>query len=123
MRYTREQIEAIADCPIALHGELRAAVRQLLAENDALQAEMQEQCRIIGMSAEREMSLRAERDALREDAERWEMSVIISKETLQPPSVRKHQTEINAYINAITRGFDLTYAIDAARKKGVSEGW
>lgn len=62
--------------------------------------------------------LLAENDELREDAERWRMSVIIARETLQPPSVRKHQTEINAYINAIAGGFDLTYAIDAARKNG-----
>ena len=71
MNYTREQIEACA-CVMEDIRQLKTAdvIHQLLAENDALQSEMMEQCRIIGMSAEREMSLRTEIDALREDAER-----------------------------------------------------
>lgn len=121
MKYTREQIDA-AMLDAAECGPTQAEMlRQLLTENDALKTrlEIDDFHHIDGIEA-RDATINAQDkliDTLREDAERWRMSVIIARETLQPPSVRKHQTEINAYINAIAGGFDLTYAIDAARKK------
>ena len=46
---------------------LREAIDKLVAENVALKVEMTEQCRIVGMSAERELALQAQnsiKDAL-----------------------------------------------------------
>lgn len=48
-----------------------AELRRLHAENEAFKAESAEQCRIIGSSAETELRLRAENEALRKDAERY----------------------------------------------------
>ena len=54
-----------------LHEDMLGEIERLTTENEALKAEMQEQCRIIGISGSREARLNAENEALRKDAERY----------------------------------------------------
>lgn len=51
--------------------QIEEELRRLHAEVEALKAESIEQCKIIGGSAETELRLRAENEALRKDAERY----------------------------------------------------
>ena len=60
---------------------------------------------------------------LLKDAERWQMSHLISKEALTPPEKRKHQHILNAYFSATGKGLDWVASIDAAidAQKGAKE--
>lgn len=88
--------------------------QDLQSRLESLEKEMQEQCRIIGMSAERELSLIAKVESLEQDAARWNMFVTICNEAIMNPANRKHQRCMDAYTLAIGKGFDCVGAIDAA---------
>lgn len=57
-------------------------------------------------------------DSVLEDAERWQMAVLVGKEVMLPPANRPHQNAVKAYMDAVYSGLDLTGAVDAARKQG-----
>lgn len=56
--------------PTPIMREAAEAIRALLAERDHYATECEQQARLLGMSAERELKLIAERDALREAMEK-----------------------------------------------------
>jgi hypothetical protein len=103
MKYTKEQIEAEAQwCENWVKGaDAAAMLRQLLAENDAMQSEIKEQCRIIGMSLEREMLLRSKVKVLRNGSEQYRL---------------RHETMRALYPSAPS-DVELDVAINAARKE------
>lgn len=76
------------------------------AERDALAAECQEQARIVGMGAEREARLLAERDAMEqalEAIEAWDPPQVLSKGEMAPMAVAIGSNGERDYFRGIAR--------------------
>lgn len=59
-------------------------------------------------------SLHAENEALRKDAERWRMTVLLHGEAPIHPTVRKHKEAFAAYMDAVHRMEPFEVAVDLA---------
>ena len=53
-------------------------------------------------------------DALRADAERWQMLLFVDADHHRPPGHRQHSAAYDAYNEAFGAGFDRTTCVDAA---------
>ena len=76
--------------------ELIDIAKSMQSRLESLENEMQEQCRIIGMSAERELSLIAKIESLEKDADRWRFVRDSDKEEIVK-GVSKHRPYITTH--------------------------
>lgn len=95
-----------------------AELRRLHAEVEALKAELIEQCKIIGGSAETELRLRAENEAMRKEAAwwRWLQNHALAIDTVADPD---NQVQIwhGTDPARCTYGKTLSEAVDKAMKE------
>lgn len=102
----------------AIESAATAPLLEQLAERDKRIAELEKDidhkdayCEQLG----RELSkATAELEAVRKDTERWKMTIEIGQDVLRHPDCRKIPSSVSAYMDAIHKGYDMTYAVDAA---------
>ena len=71
---------------------------------------------------ERMVELERQLEEARNDAERWKMTIEISQDVLRHPDRRKIPASVAAYMDAIHKGYDMTYAVDAAIDAAMQKG-
>ena len=111
IRVLEDQRDAANEAANGMHAMVCAEVEKvkaLEAERDQLHAEVMEQARLLGMSGERELSLRAEIDRLRKDADRMDW-LADPANTIGNVQLPRECVEQNLH--------SLRDAIDAARKQ------
>jgi BMFP domain-containing protein YqiC len=72
MNRTKEQWAAMSTVGVTTACFAKQDIAELWAKVEELEAEVQEQCRLTGMGAERELKLIAECDALRQQLIAWQ---------------------------------------------------
>jgi hypothetical protein len=106
-----------------------AELRRLHAENTTQQQELTEQARLLGISAEKELALRAEVDALKRgyEAARLEIESLRAAQPAAQPSY-EHQRAImegerNASLDAYSRVVSITSAESRLYERAFTSGW
>lgn len=80
---------------------LQSSIRRLVAENEALKAEVLEQCRINGMGAEREAKLMTENEDLRQDVKRFREAASCERDLRQEQDRHAAAPEAPAQASAV----------------------